>query len=456
MESTVEPVEGESPPNFVKLTVSVPEAELEPSLDAAWREIAKEVRLPGFRPGKAPRKLLEKQIEPGYARSEALRNALPEQYTRAIIEHEIDVVAPPELDITEGEESGDVTFEAKVEVRPVIKVAGYGGLRVEVPSPEVGEDEIDEQVDRLRNQYGEPADVDRPAAEGDYVTIDIAGTREGEEVEGLQAEDYQYILGSGAITPEFDEHLRGTSAGDTVSFTADHPDPEEEPVDFEIAVKGVQEKVLPELTDEWIADATEFDTVEDFRTDIRERLESSRRDGTRSAVRARISAELAKLVEEDAPESMVSADLQARIQSMTGQLAQSGIGMEDYLRIMGKDPESFTAELREAAVEGVLVDLALRAVVAAEGLEPTDTEVEDEVAEMIGGAGISVEKGMEQLRDAGQLPAVRSEIANRKALEWLVERSEVVDPDGNPIPEELLAAPEPHDHDHEHDHGEPE
>ncbi|MGI9579098.1 MAG: trigger factor [Microthrixaceae bacterium] len=456
MESTIEPLEGESPGKFVKLTVSVTEPELEPALDAAWKEIAKEVRLPGFRPGKAPRKLLEKQIEPGYARSEALRNALPEHYTHAVIEHEIDVIAPPELDITEGEESGDIIFEAKVEIRPVINVAGYGGLRVEVPSPEVDESEIEEQVDRLRGQYGEPADVDRPAGEGDYVTIDIAGTRDGEEVEGLQAEDYSYVMGSGAITPEFDENLRATSAGDTVSFTADHPDPEEDPVDFELTVKGVQEKVLPELTDEWVADATEFDTVQEFRADIRERLESSRKEGTSSAVRARISAELAKLVEEDAPESMVSADLQARMQSMTQQLAQSGIGMEDYLRIMGKDPESFTAELREAAIEGVKVDLAMRAVVAAEGLAASDEEVEDEVAEMIGGAGISVEKGMEQLRDAGQLPAVRSEIANRKALEWLVERSEVVDPDGNPIPEELLAAPEPHDHDHDHDHGEHE
>ncbi len=126
-----------------------------PALDAAWKEIAKEVRLPGFRPGKAPRRLLEAQIEPGYARGEALRNALPEHYTKAVIEHDVDVVAPPELDITEGEESGDITFEAVVEVRPSSPSPGYDGLRVEVPSPEVGDEEIDEQVDRLRSQYGE-------------------------------------------------------------------------------------------------------------------------------------------------------------------------------------------------------------------------------------------------------------------------------------------------------------
>ncbi|MCP4435761.1 MAG: trigger factor [Actinomycetia bacterium] len=452
MKSTVEPVEG----NKVRLVVDVEEAELEPALDAAWKEISKEVRLPGFRPGKAPRKLLEKQIEPGYARSEALRNALPEHYTKAVIEHDVDVVAPPELDITEGEEDGDITFEAIVEIRPVINVAGYGGLRVEVPSPEVGDDEIEEQVDRLRSQYGELADVERAAGESDYVTIDISGTRDGEPVEGLETEGYSYLVGSGAITAEFDENLTGASAGDELSFDADHPDPDEDPVHFEIKVSAVQERELPELTDEWVGDATEFDTVDDFRADVRERLESGREEATRSSVRSRIGAELAKLVEDEVPESMVGADLQARIQSMTGQLAQSGIGMEDYLRIMGKDPESFTAELREAAEEGVRVDLALRAVVAAEGLDASDEEIEEEVASMIGGAGISIEDGMTQLRDAGQLSAVRSEIANRKAMEWLVERSEVVDPDGNAIPEELLAAPEPHDHSHDdhadHDH----
>ncbi len=447
MKSTVEPLEG----NKVKVVVDVEESELEPALDAAWREIAKEVRIPGFRPGKAPRKLLEGQIEPGYARSEALRTALPEHYTNAVIEHDVDVVAPPELDVTVGEESGDITFEAVVEVRPVVNIAGYSGLRVEVPSPVVTDDEVEEQVDRLRSQYGELGDVERAAAEGDFVTIDITGTRDGEAVEGLEAEGYSYLVGSGAITADFDEQLTGAAAGDTREFDADHPDPEEDPVHFVVTVHAVQEKVLPELTDEWVGDATEFDTVDGFRSDVRERLETGREDATRSSVRARIGAELAKLVEDDIPETMVSADLQARIQSMSGQLAQSGIGMDDYMRIMGKDPESFTSELRQASEEGVRVDLALRALVVAESLEASDEEVEEEVSRMIGSGSMSLEDGMAQLRDAGQLSAVRSEIANRKALEWLVERSEVVDPDGNPIAQELLTAPEAPEHDHDHD-----
>ncbi|MEZ5237570.1 MAG: trigger factor [Microthrixaceae bacterium] len=267
MNSTVEPLEG----NKVKLVVSLEESELEPALAAAWHEIAQEVRLPGFRPGKAPRKLLERQIEPGYARSEALRNELPEQYTKAIIEHEVDVVAAPELDITEGEESGDITFEAVVEVRPSIEISGYEGLRVEVPSPEVSDEEIDAQIDRLRSQYAELNDVERAANEGDYVTIDLAGSRDGEVLEGLEATDYSYLLGSGAVVAAFDEQLLGVSAGDEVSFTAAHPDPDdEEPVDYESRSRRSRSVVLPDLTDEWVADATEFESVAEFRKDTRE------------------------------------------------------------------------------------------------------------------------------------------------------------------------------------------
>jgi trigger factor len=445
VKSSVEPLEG----NKVKVVVDVEEVELGPALDAVWREIAKEVRLPGFRPGKAPRKLLERQVDPGYARSEALRNALPEHYTRAVIEHDVDVIAPPELDITGGEESGDVSFEAVVEVRPVVAVAGYAGLRVELPNPEVTDDEVDAQIDRLRSQYSELVTVQRPAAEGDVLVVDIEGTRDGEPVEGLAVEAFSYVLGSGMVAPEFDEHLGGVSADAVVEFDAEHPDPDEDPVHFRLNVQQVQERELPEVTDEWVADATEFDTVEEFREDTRSRLATNRETMTRQAVQAGVGSELAKLVDLEVPDAMVDGEFRMRLQNMAQQLGSSGIGLEDYLRVTGRDPQEFTAELREACVEGVKVDLALRAVVEAESLHATQEELEEEVAEMIGGGSISIEDAIEQLRDAGQLSAVRSGVANRKALEWLVAHTEFVDPDGNPIPESFL---EPLDHDHDHDH----
>ncbi|CAN5433541.1 trigger factor [soil metagenome] len=452
MKSTVEPVEG----NKVKVIVQVDEAEFEPSVAAAWKEIAKEVRLPGFRPGKAPRKLLEKQFGTDYARSEAIKNAVPEFYSRAVIEADVDVIAAPDLEITEGEETGPITFEAVVETRPEVQVAGYDGLRIEVPAPAASDEEIDEQIDRLRGQYGELTEVERAAADTDYVTIDIAGTQDGEEVDGLTADDYLYLVGSGMIATEFDEHLVGASAGDVLEFEADHPDPEQDTVQFRLEVKNVKERVLPELTDEWVADATEFETVDELREDTRTRLSASREGETRIAVRTNIGVELAKLVDIEAPEALVSSEMQARLQNLAMQLQGRGIQLQDYLQITGRDPESFTAELKEASEEAVKVDLALRAVVEAENLQASDEEVDEEIESLIVNADITLEDAREELQSGGQMSAVRSDVSKRKALEWLVERSEVVDTDGVEVPAELLALPEEsHDHDHaghDHDH----
>ncbi len=436
---------------FVVLEVTVTEDELAPMVDQAWREIAAEVRMPGFRPGKAPRKLLEAQLGSDYARGEALRKALPEFYAEAVISHDVDVVAPPELEITEGQESGPVSFTATVEVRPTVEVPGYGGLRVEVPSPVVTDDEVDAQVDRIRSQYGELSEVDRPAAEGDYVRIDIHGTRDGEPVEGLTADDYKYLVGSGLIAPEFDEHLSGGKVGDVLEFAAAAPGGgDDDPVDFRLLVKGIEERVLPDLDDEWVAEATEFDTVEELREDLRSTAAAQREDQTRSAVRVRIASALAALVDGDVPESMVAQDVQQRLQGLAFQLQGRGVALEDYLRITGQDPETFTTELKAASDEAVRADLALRAVALAEGLEVSEEDLEHEIGHLIGDASLSVDEARERLRSDGQLSAVRSELLKRAAMEWLVEHSEVVDPDGAAVPAELLRLRE-HDHEHEHE-----
>ena len=459
MKATLEPVP--DTPDLepkVKLTVQVEEAELEPAIDAAWREIAKEVRIPGFRPGKAPRALMEKQIGAGYARSEALNKAIPEFYSEAVVEHDVDVIAQPELDITDGQESGDVTFTAVVGIRPSIIVAGYNGLRVEVPSPEVPEDEIEAQIDRLRGQYGELTAVERAAAEGDYVTIDISGTQDGEEVDGLTADDYLYSVGSGMIASEFDEHLVGASAGDVLEFSAEHPDPDEDDVDFRLVVKEVKERVLPELTDEWVAEATEFETVEELTEDVRSRLAEGRENQTRGAVRAQVVNELAKLVDEEIPEALVSAEMSGQLQNVIMRLQQQGIGLDDYLRIVGQDQDQFLDGLKQSAADGVKADLALRAVVAAEDLSAPADEVDHAIEHMIGDADITLEDAREQLRSGGQLSALEMDLAIQKAIDWLVANAEVVDPDGKAIDERFLQ-PLEHDHDHDaddhdsHDHG---
>ncbi|WP_195210266.1 trigger factor [Actinomarinicola tropica] len=450
MKTTVEPLEG----NKVRLSIEVDESEFEPALDAAFRRIAQEVRLPGFRPGKAPRKLLEARLGKGVAREEALRESLPSFYSDAVVEHEVDVIAAPEIEITSGEETGPVTFDAVVEVRPTIEISGYESLDVELPSPTVSDEELDEQVDRLRNQYAELVAVERPAADGDVVRIDIEGSRDGEPIEGLSAAGYSYEVGLGQVVAELDENLRGASAGDHLEFSGDdhthdedeldeHGHPPHGPIDFVVDVVEVQEKVLPELTDEWAAEASEFSTVEELRADLRARLERSRAAQAESALRNATAEALAALVEIEAPQPMVSSEMQQQLQNLSMSLQAQGLQLEQFLAMTGQPQAQFVETLREGATQAVLVDLALRAVAAAEGIDVDESEVDEELERLAERVGETVERVREEFERSGQLPEVRSDLRKQKALDWLIERVAITDPQGNSIDRaDLIAAAE--------------
>ena len=442
MKSTLEPQEG----NKVKLSIAVDEAEFEKDIDDAFKRIAREVRLPGFRPGKAPRKVLEARIGLEAARGEAFEQAVPKYYLEAVSEHDVDVIAQPEFDITAGQESGDVAFDAVVEVRPQVTVGGYDSLRVTIPSPDVDPAEIDERIDRLRESFAELESVERPAQTGDNVSIDIAGSRDGEAMDGLTADDYLYEVGSGSIVPELDEQLAGSKIGDVLEFTADHPMPDEDPVDFRILVKDIKEKVLPEADDAFAAEASEFETIDELRSDLEKRFGMVKKMQATMAVQQKTAEALAELVTDDVPESLVNQEMQQRLEDLAMRLQAQGAGIEQYLASTGQDQESFVAELRESAAQGVRVDLALRAVALAEELDVSDEELEDEyaaVAERVGQKPAQVRK---QLERNGQVSAVRSDLRTRKALEWLTEHVELVDEGGSTIDRDSLnVAPEPED-----------
>jgi trigger factor len=377
--STVEPLDD----NKVKLSVEVDDAEFDTAIDAAFKRIAKEVRMPGFRPGKAPRKLLEAQFGHGIGREEALREALPDYYAQAVVAHDVDVIAPPDIEITAGQEEGTVTFDAVVEIRPTVEVGGYDGLRVEIPSPTPSDEEIDEQIDRMRQQYAEFVPVERPAEDGDHVTIDIAGTHEGEDVPGLTTSDYDYEVGTGAVVAEIDENLRGASAGDELEFEAEHPDPDEEaPLSFNVTVKEVKEAVLPELNDEWAAESSEFETVEELRADLVTRMSSMRIAQARMALQQNTAEALAELVTAEIPEAMIENEIDARLQDLVQRLQQQGMDPGQYLAQMGQTPEQLRAEFREPSEQAVKVDLALRTVAETEGLMPDDDKLTEAIDEM--------------------------------------------------------------------------
>ncbi len=417
--------------NKVKLTVEVDEKEFDTAISEAFKRISKQVRIPGFRQGKVPRRILEVQLGHQYGRSEALREELPGYYQQAVVQHDVDVIDSPDIEIVAGQEEGAVVFDATVEIRPVIEVAGYNGLRIEVPSPDPSDSDIDSEIDRLRSEHAVFQTVDRPAADGDQVSIDIVGSHDGEELPGLSASDYDYEVGTGAVVAEIDENLRGAVAGDEVTFEAAHPDPEEEqPLDFVINVLDVREAVLPELDDSWAAEATEFETVDELRADIGERLASMKMSMARRTADFKIAEALAELVTQEVPEVMVTDEINGRLQELFGNLQQSGVDPNDYFAQTGQDIDQLRAELAGSAENAVKVDLALRAIAAAEGLSPDDDTLAETIDEMATKVGADGSAQMERLRELGQLSSLRADLAKSKALEWLLDNVELVDESG--------------------------
>jgi len=443
MQSTVESVEG----NKVKLHVTVPADEFERAIDAAFRKLAREVRVPGFRPGKAPRRLLEARLGTDIAREQALRDSLPDFYVDAVTEHDVDVIAPPEIEVTAGQDDGDVEFEAVVEVRPQVQLVGYDELRIELPFEPVGDDAIDQQVDRLRDRFADLTDSDLPLIDDAYATIDITGTIGGEAVEGLTATDFLYRVGSDMVVPELDQQLHGTRPGAILEFSATLPERfgerAGEEATFRVLVKEAKHKVLPELNDEWVDEASEFDTVDELRADIRKRLEVVQKLQAQMAARDKVLEAVADLVPFPAPEVLVDDETRRRVEDLAHRLSHQNATLDQYLEATGQEAQAFIDEVREGAVRAVLADLALRAVVAQEAIEPTDEEVDAEIVRLAERLEEKVEKVRRDLERRGVLETVRSDLARGKALEFLVEHSTVVDEEGNVIDLTIPEEPRP-------------
>ena len=438
VETTLEHLDGDR----VRLTVAVAEDEFDEAVDAAFRKIAREVRLPGFRPGKAPRKILEARLGKSTGRQEALHDALPDYYSRALVEHEVDAIASPKIEITGGQETGSLTFDAVVPVRPRATVAGHGSLRIEIPAPEATDEDVKQQLDALRHQHATLEAVERPAGDGDQVTIDIDGRLDDEPVEGLTTNDYLYEVGAGAVVPEIDENLRGASAGDVLEFEAAHPE-EDGTLAFRIVVSKVQARVLPELNDDFAAQASEFDTFVELEVDIRERITGLRRSQAGMMARERSAQAVADLVDMDIPPALVEVEIDKRINDMAIRMRSQGFDLSTYLEATGSDLESVRDELREGAEVSARVDLGLRAVAEAEGLEADGEPLEKYLMLLAAQAGGEVEDLRTALTDSGRMLEIRADLRKQAALDWVFDRVEIVDEEGNPVDRSLLESPEP-------------
>jgi trigger factor len=430
MRATAEPLEG----NLVRLSVEIDEPEFDRALVDVARTLARQVRVPGFRPGKVPRKVLEARMGgAGALRAEALRESLPDFYARAVVDTELDPIAQPEIDITGGEESGGVSFDAVVQVRPLVPIPGYDGLQVTLPGLAVEDEEIEAQVDRLRENDAELEEVGRPAVDGDLVTIDLHGNdASGAEVVGV--DDYLYEVGSGSVVPELDAELHGVKAGGIVAFDAPNPNDPEASIAFRVLVKEVKVKKLPEATDEWAAESSEFSSVAELRADIADRIARVKLMQAQMALRQKSIEALSGLVsDEDVPEVLVDAEVNERLHDLQHRLEAQKLGLDEYFQATGTSPDELLGAIRTDAQGAVKADLALRALVEAEELTLSDEDLDAEIAAMADRMGTTATELRRQLDTAGRTGAVRSELRKGKALEWLLDHVGLVDEDGNPM-----------------------
>ena len=452
MRSTLEQLEG----NKVKLSVDVDEAEFDKDIDAAFRKIAREVRLPGFRAGKAPRRVLEARIGIAPAREQALRDSIPHYLAKAVREHDVDLIASPEVEITAGQEDGPVGFDATCEVRPEVTVPGYDGLRVELPSITPTAAEIDEAIQAQLRRHGQLTDVQRPAARGDYLTLDLATTRDGEDVAGLNTEDWSYELGQGWIADEFDDQLVGATAGDELTFTAT-PKGTEEPADFVVSIGAVQELAVPELTDDFVSEnIADVSSVDAWRESIADRLREAKLNQVRQELIGKVTEALTALSDIEPPDALVTGDLQRRVEGTVRQMQSQGVSLEQWLSVTGQEPNEFVEAMRATSEQAVRVDLALRAVAAAEGLDADEGDLAAEYERM----AIQFNQKANQVRKAYErndlVPELVAQIRKSKALDWLLHHVELVDPDGNPLErDEVLGHTHDDDGGHDHDDIEP-
>ncbi len=421
----------ELPESRARLEVGIEPEVLAQRVDRAAKQMAGEMKLPGFRKGKVPPQLVIQRVGREAVLEQAIRDSLPEWYERAIVESGLPTVGDPKLDVEhlpgDGEE---LVFSIEVGVRPQAKLGDYRGLEVGKTEVEVPEDAILEELERLREGLGSLNPVERPAAEGDVVVIDFEGTIDGEPFDGSSGKDFTIELGSDGLMPEFNQGLAGKAAGDEaevqVTFGDDHQ-PEDlagKTATFAVKVNEVREKELPALDDDFAQSASEFDTLDELREEIRSRLESllgARADAEFRDAAVEAAADAATV---ELPHDLVHARAHELWERFERTLAARGIDPQAYARMQGKDRHDLINDGEESAEKTLRREATLAAVAEAEGIEPSDDDLIDALGP--GEGKDAPEKVLKRLREAGRDVILRDEVRLRKAAELIAEQAKPI------------------------------
>jgi trigger factor len=420
----------ELPESRVRVQAEVPSDEVERRVAQTAKRLGRDLRVPGFRAGKAPAPVILQRMGREAVLDETVRDSIAAWYTAAIDSARVAPVGEPELDLGDLPRQGEpLRFSIEIGVRPKATLGEYKGLEVGKREPDVSDEAIGEEIDRLRERSARLEGVDRPAASGDFVVMDYKGTLEGEAFAGGEGRDQMVELGSGRLVPGFEEQLAGAAAGEdravTVTFPDDYPASElaGKEAQFEVAVKEVKAKELPELDDDLAAEAG-FDTLDELRDDIRSRLAEAETARIEAEFREAALDSAVKGATVEVPAPLVEARARELWESMIHSLSHQGINRETYLRISGRTEDEIVEQGKPDAEQALRREAVLAAIVEAEGIELTDEEVLEAVGEAAGGG--SPKKLVDRLRSTGRLDALKEELAQRKAVDLVADAATAI------------------------------
>ena len=436
MQSSVETLS----PTRVRLTVEADFDELKPELDKAYRTIGGQVKVQGFRPGKVPPRILDQRVGRGVVLEEAVNEAIPRLYGEAVESAKVAPLANPDIEVTELDDKVKLAFTAEVDVRPEFAIPSFDSLSVTVDDVVVSEEDVDEQLEALRERFASLSPVERPAAQGDFLTLDLVATVDGDEVPGGAAQGLSYELGSGSLLDGIDDAVTGASAGDARTFQTALVAGEFEgkTADVAVTVRAVNERTLPTLDDEWATAAAGFTTLDELKADVRTRLDRVKRLQQGVDARDKVLEALLALVEVPMPESVLDGELSWRTQTSEDQLQRSGQSKDDFLAEQGKSAQEWDTELKEGAEQAVKAQLVLDAVADAEQVEINDAELNDQLIRRAARAGLAPQDFATRLLQAGQLPGLIADVRRGKALATIMESATISDASGNVVDLEQL------------------
>ncbi len=428
MESTWEKVDK----NKVKLEIEVDEDKVEQALEQAYRKVVKDVEVPGFRKGKVPRKILESKYGPEIFYEDALEILVPEAYKQAVEENEIEPVAQPEIDIDEMEKGKPLKFNATVEIKPEVQLGTYKGLEVEKERVDITEEDVESELKRMQEEHAEYQQSEEGEAEkGDRVVIDLKGFADDEPLPGGEAQNYNLELGSGQMFSDFEEQLEGVKPGEEKEIKITLPDDYQDEnlkgkeVTFSVNVKELKKKHLLPLDDEFAKDVSEFDTLEELKEDIRNRLEEQAEQAADRHVEEQLIRQAVENAEVEIPEPMKDQELDKMVREFEQNLKQQGLDLETYYKLAGTDEESIKEQFREPAENRVKQNLVLETIRDNENITASEEDLEEYVEKMAEETNQDKDKVRELMEQHGYLDNLKDEISIKNTLNFLKEHAEI-------------------------------